>query len=262
MVQVELKDREPKTQGEIYIFTNREYQVLNLTAQGFSYQEIGKQLHGTEGIIKGVATRVFDKLGLGSGLKAIQMGLDLRLVDKLKVLERTDITKVNFLTPQQRRILSILIEDQTEDDSNSYLADRVNISVSTVKEHLKINQDRLNTRNRKHSVAVYKSLQPNVVQQNIDTMVFVDHYAVYDADTFSVDQIAQLHRLYQGVPMQLTQEQIVEIKSKIKTPARLAALIKGFETKLGFLPLPTQEPNPDDILTIMQARAFAGIFLY
>ena len=60
--------------------TPREHEILGLIAEGLSNREIGARLFISENTVKTHSSRLFDKLGVGRRMQAVQRGRELRLV--------------------------------------------------------------------------------------------------------------------------------------------------------------------------------------
>jgi NarL family two-component system response regulator LiaR len=60
--------------------TPREHEILVLIAEGLSNREIGARLFISENTVKTHSSRLFDKLGVGRRMQAVQRGRELRLV--------------------------------------------------------------------------------------------------------------------------------------------------------------------------------------
>lgn len=60
--------------------TPREHEILVLIAEGLSNREIGARLFISENTVKTHSSRLFDKLGVGRRVQAVQRGRELRLV--------------------------------------------------------------------------------------------------------------------------------------------------------------------------------------
>ena len=60
--------------------TRREFEVLELVAQGMSNREIAEKLFVSENTVKTHASRVFDKLGAKRRIQAVQRGKELGLL--------------------------------------------------------------------------------------------------------------------------------------------------------------------------------------
>lgn len=60
--------------------TRREHEILGLIAEGLSNREIGERLFVSENTVKSHSSRLFEKLGVGRRLQAVQRGRDLGLI--------------------------------------------------------------------------------------------------------------------------------------------------------------------------------------
>ena len=60
--------------------TPREQEILALIAEGLSNREIGARLFISENTVKTHSSRLFEKLGVGRRMQAVQRGRELRLV--------------------------------------------------------------------------------------------------------------------------------------------------------------------------------------
>jgi two-component system, NarL family, response regulator LiaR len=60
--------------------TRREFEVLELIAQGMSNREIAGKLYVSENTVKTHSSRVFDKLGAKRRTQAVQIGKEFRLL--------------------------------------------------------------------------------------------------------------------------------------------------------------------------------------
>ena len=60
--------------------TRREFEILELIAQGLSNREIAKKLFVSESTVKTHSSRVFDKLGAKRRTQAVQLGKELGLL--------------------------------------------------------------------------------------------------------------------------------------------------------------------------------------
>jgi DNA-binding CsgD family transcriptional regulator len=60
--------------------TPREHEILGLIAEGLSNREIGERLFISENTVKTHSSRLFDKLGVGRRVQAVQRGRELGLV--------------------------------------------------------------------------------------------------------------------------------------------------------------------------------------
>ena len=69
-----------RAQQQILGITQRELEVLNLVANGFSNREIAGQLFVSENTIKTHCARAFDKLGAARRTQAVQRGKELGLL--------------------------------------------------------------------------------------------------------------------------------------------------------------------------------------
>ncbi len=60
--------------------TRREFEILELIAQGMSNREIAEKLYVSENTVKTHSSRVFDKLGAKRRTQAVQLGKELGLL--------------------------------------------------------------------------------------------------------------------------------------------------------------------------------------
>ena len=60
--------------------TQREHEILGLIAEGLSNREIGERLFVSENTVKTHSSRLFDKLGVGRRVQAVQKGRELGLI--------------------------------------------------------------------------------------------------------------------------------------------------------------------------------------
>ena len=60
--------------------TPREYEILQLIAEGLSNREIGERLFVSENTVKTHSSRLFDKLNVNRRVQAVQKGRELGLV--------------------------------------------------------------------------------------------------------------------------------------------------------------------------------------
>jgi NarL family two-component system response regulator LiaR len=60
--------------------TAREHEILGLIAEGLSNREIGERLFISENTVKTHSSRLFDKLGVGRRVQAVQKGRELGLI--------------------------------------------------------------------------------------------------------------------------------------------------------------------------------------
>lgn len=60
--------------------TPREHEILVLISEGLSNREIGARLFISENTVKTHSSRLFEKLGVGRRVQAVQRGRELRLV--------------------------------------------------------------------------------------------------------------------------------------------------------------------------------------
>ena len=65
--------------GELGI-TQREFQILQLIAEGLSNREIGERLFVSENTVKTHSSRLFDKLDVNRRVQAVQKGRELGLI--------------------------------------------------------------------------------------------------------------------------------------------------------------------------------------
>jgi DNA-binding CsgD family transcriptional regulator len=69
-----------ETKREDLGITRREFEILELIAQGMSNREIAEKLYVSENTIKTHSSRVFDKLGAKRRTQAVQLGKELGLL--------------------------------------------------------------------------------------------------------------------------------------------------------------------------------------
>ena len=60
--------------------TRREFEILELIAQGMSNREIAGKLYVSENTVKTHSSRLFDKLGAKRRTQAVQIGKNARLI--------------------------------------------------------------------------------------------------------------------------------------------------------------------------------------
>jgi len=60
--------------------TPREHEILGLIAEGLSNREIGERLFVSENTVKTHSSRLFDKMGVGRRVQAVQKGKELGLI--------------------------------------------------------------------------------------------------------------------------------------------------------------------------------------
>ncbi len=60
--------------------TPREFEILELIAQGLSNREIAGRVHVSENTVKTHSSRIFDKLGARRRTQAVQLARELRLI--------------------------------------------------------------------------------------------------------------------------------------------------------------------------------------
>lgn len=60
--------------------TPREHEILGLIAEGLSNREIGERLFVSENTVKTHSSRLFDKMGVGRRVQAVQKGKDWGLI--------------------------------------------------------------------------------------------------------------------------------------------------------------------------------------
>jgi DNA-binding CsgD family transcriptional regulator len=83
-VEVRVRDETPFSLDPAKLkelgITPREHEILALIAQGLSNREIGEKLFVSENTVKTHSSRIFDKLGVGRRVQAVQKARELGLI--------------------------------------------------------------------------------------------------------------------------------------------------------------------------------------
>lgn len=74
-------DKKPKKQTTTFPLSEREYEVLNLLAQGLANADIAQQLFLTEGTVRNYTSEIFKKLGVSDRTQAAIVAIRYGLVD-------------------------------------------------------------------------------------------------------------------------------------------------------------------------------------
>ena len=83
-----ITENDPGHKQKILIFTRREYEVLNPTAQGIQNPQIAQQLHLSESSVKGAVASTQQKLEAKNIFQVTQKGIELGLVETKKTSPR------------------------------------------------------------------------------------------------------------------------------------------------------------------------------
>lgn len=74
-------DKRPNKKATTFSLSEREFEVLNLLAQGFPNAEIAQQLFLTEGTVRNYTSEIFKKLGVSDRTQAAVVAIRYGLVD-------------------------------------------------------------------------------------------------------------------------------------------------------------------------------------
>lgn len=122
--------------------TPRELKVLGLVAEGYTNAEIGARLFLCEGMIKQTLIPVYEALGTQRRAHCVHLAYQRRL------LEPPACTSSPARAMRRWQVVALVAEGLTNDE----IAERLDISLHTVKAHLDIARARLGARNRAHLV--------------------------------------------------------------------------------------------------------------
>lgn len=248
----ELEARQPTIESssreearKIFVFNRREYDVLNFTAQGITSKEIGRQISLSERTVKETLTGINKKLGTNNALQATQRGLDLGVVDKQKLLEGFNFQVLSSLTDHEHLMMQAILADEGENRLYENLADKFHKSPDTAKKIVGKILGKFEISDVVRVAAIYKSALQLDVAKDFDAIVCVDT-ETQKHDPLSRFDLTLLQQLYQGKTLDdlapnaaskaSLYSQLRVVYRKISTPARLAALIRGFKDDLIFLP--------------------------
>ena len=115
--------------------TNREREVLQLTAKGLLRKEIAEILHISLRTVNHHLDNLGFKLGSYSALKSVLIGIDQGIIDRSAILKdlALDTSSLEELTPREKDLLESMAESRTQ--SRRLNGETLSIQPVTVKSY-------------------------------------------------------------------------------------------------------------------------------
>lgn len=134
--------------------TPSEMEVVDYMARGYSSTEIGEEVCKSPLTIKRFMRKIYDKYDVSEAEKVVALAITHNVVDPDKIAAHYDFSNVSKLRPRQIEILRELA-DLSQPSDYAAIADRIHLSMNTVKGYLAALYKRQGLTSTKGAVAFY-----------------------------------------------------------------------------------------------------------